>query len=59
MGKEKQVFALIVAFMLAQFFSESYGQGLEAIVASAKLPTALYSHAAVYDGDDSVYIFGG
>jgi hypothetical protein len=57
MGKEEQVYA--IAFMFAHCFSESYGQGLEAIVAKAKLPTALYSHAAVYDGIHSVYIFGG
>jgi hypothetical protein len=59
MGKEEQVFAIAIALMLAQCFSESDGQGLEAKVAGAKLPTPLYRHSAVYDGNDSVYIFGG
>jgi hypothetical protein len=52
-------FVISVALMMQLSFSKSSERGLEAIVARAKLPTALYSHAAVYDGNDSVYIFGG
>jgi hypothetical protein len=59
MDGEKQVFAIAVVLLLAQCFSESYGQGLEGIVAGAKLPTALWCSTAVYDGNDSVYLFGG
>jgi hypothetical protein len=55
MGKEEQVFAITIAVMLAQCFSEGDGQELEAKVAGAKLPTPLFRHSAVYDGN----IFGG
>jgi hypothetical protein len=61
MTKERQRFLIAVALlMLASCISESYGQGgLEAKVAGARLPTPLYYHSIVYDGNDSVYIFGG
>jgi hypothetical protein len=60
MNKGTQVFASAVAFLLQLRFIGSYGQGgLEAIVAGAKLPTALWCSTAVYDGNDSVYLFGG
>jgi hypothetical protein len=59
MDKKEQVFSIAVVLLLAQYFSESYGQGLEGIVAVAKLPTALWCSTAVYDGNDSVYLFGG
>jgi hypothetical protein len=42
--------------MLASGFGEIYGEGLEAKVTGAKLPTPLYLHSAVYDENDSAYI---
>jgi hypothetical protein len=59
MAKERLFFVIAVAFIFAHCFGESYGQGLEAKVAGEKLPTPLFCHSAVYDGDDFVYIFGG
>jgi hypothetical protein len=52
---------LITGVVLWHWFAQSYGakQGLEAKLAGAKLPTALIYSAAVYDSNDSVYIFGG
>jgi hypothetical protein len=47
----------VVALLLC--FGESDGEGLEAKLAGAKLPVTLYHSTAVYDGNDSVYIFGG
>jgi hypothetical protein len=52
------IFVLAVA-VLVQCLGESNGESLEAKLAGAKLPTALANSAAVYDGNDSVYIFGG
>jgi hypothetical protein len=49
----------IGAAALVHSFGESSGEGLEAKLAVAKLPATLDSSTAVYDGDDSVYIFGG
>jgi cytochrome c biogenesis protein CcdA len=59
MTKEGFFFGIAFAFMLAQCIIGSYGQGLQAIVAGGKLPTPLYYSTAVYDGNDSVYLFGG
>jgi hypothetical protein len=59
MAKERLFFVISVTLILAHYFCESYGQGLEATVAGAKLPTPLFLHSAVYDGNDFVYIFGG
>jgi hypothetical protein len=59
MTKKREIFVIAIAVLLAHGCSESHGQGLEAKVAGAKLPTPLYRHSAVYDGNDSVYIFGG
>jgi hypothetical protein len=42
--------------MLSSGFGDIYGQGLEAKVTGAKLPTPLYLHSEVYDEDDSAYI---
>jgi hypothetical protein len=50
------IFVLAVA---VQCFGEGNGESLEAKLAGAKQPTALANSAAVYDGNDSVYIFGG
>jgi hypothetical protein len=54
---------LVIAFaaaLLGHYFRETNGrQTLEAKLAGAKLPTILYYTTAFYDGDDSVYIFGG
>jgi hypothetical protein len=36
-----------------------YGEGLELKIAGGTLPSALYYSSAVYDGRDSVFIFGG
>jgi hypothetical protein len=61
MRREESGFSSVISIVLilANWLSESYGQGLEAKVAGAKLPRGLYYHSAVYDGNDSVYIFGG
>jgi hypothetical protein len=50
---------LIALAVFVQCFVATYGEGLEAQLAGAKLPTALYLSTAVYDGTDNVYIFGG
>jgi hypothetical protein len=50
---------LIALAALVQCFDGTYGQGLEAKLAGAKLPLPLYYSTAVYDGTDNVYIFGG
>jgi hypothetical protein len=58
MCRERQTFLIAIAtFVLC--FEESNGEGLEAKVAGAKLPKILGYSTAVYDGSDSVYIFGG
>jgi hypothetical protein len=44
---------------LVYCLGQSNGEGLEAKVAVAKLPTPLRDSTAVYDGNDYVYIFGG
>jgi hypothetical protein len=50
---------VIAVVALVHIFGAINGEALEAKVADAKLPTALYASTAVYDGNDSVYIFGG
>jgi hypothetical protein len=50
---------LIAVAALVHSFGESMGEGLEAKLAGAKLPTTLEYSTAVYDGSDSVYILGG
>jgi hypothetical protein len=57
--KERQLLCIRSVLILVHCLGVSYGEGLEAKVAGAKLPTSLYYHSAVYDGKDSVYIFGG
>jgi hypothetical protein len=52
----------VIAFAaLVHSLGQSNGEGLEAKVAGAKLPRTLGLDVstAVYDGNDSVYIFGG
>jgi hypothetical protein len=51
--------AVIVVVTLLNYFTGNYGEELEAKRAGAKLPIELESSTAVYDGIDSVYIFGG
>jgi hypothetical protein len=58
MKTEKLIFFIAVVVLL-QSFGKSSGQVLEAKLAGAKLPTPLYLSTSVYDGIDSVYIFGG
>jgi hypothetical protein len=55
----EKLFSLITVVALLHSIGPSYGQVLAAKLAAAKLPTALYYSASVYDGIDSVYIFGG
>jgi hypothetical protein len=52
------IFLFAVA-ALVQCFGKSNGESLEAKLAGAKLPAVLDQSTAVYDGNDSVYIFGG
>jgi hypothetical protein len=52
----KMTFVTILVALL-HCFQQTYG--LEAKLAGAKLPTTLYHSTTVYDGADSVYIFGG
>jgi hypothetical protein len=58
MFKERS-FLLIVVVLLVHCLGQIYGKELEAKVARAKLPTTLTDSAAIYDGTDNVYIFGG
>jgi hypothetical protein len=54
----KLVFVIAIAF-LVHFLGQTKSEGLEAKLAVAKLPTPLWGSSAVYDGNGSVYIFGG
>jgi hypothetical protein len=58
MYSKKQVFVITV-LAIVYCFGESSGQHPEAKLAGARLPTTLKSGAAVNDGMDNVYIFGG
>jgi hypothetical protein len=58
MYKEILTFVIAVA-ALVHCFGQCYGKGLEVNFAGAKLPFPLRYSAAVYDGSDAVYIFGG
>jgi hypothetical protein len=55
----KTVIFVIIAATLVHSFGQSYGEELETKLAGAKLPSAMYVTTAIYDGSDSVYIFGG
>jgi hypothetical protein len=50
---------IILVLALTTVCTEVSGQGLEAKLAGSQLPNTLYGSSAVYDGADSVYIFGG
>jgi hypothetical protein len=50
---------VIAVVVLVHCLVQSNGEGLEAKLAVSKLPEALYLSTAVYDGNDSVFIFGG
>jgi hypothetical protein len=58
MYREILKFVITVAVIL-HCFGPGYGDGLEAKLAGAKLPYPLRYFDIVYDGADSVYIFGG
>jgi hypothetical protein len=51
--------SLIIFVAMVGHFGKSDAKELEANFAGARLPTALVRGAAVYDGIDNVYIFGG
>jgi hypothetical protein len=55
---EKLSFLIAVAAVLHSF-GQIYGQVLEAKLAGARLSTGLSYSTSVYDGIDSVFIFGG
>jgi hypothetical protein len=50
---------IILVVALVNVTTEVSGQGLEANLARARLPDARVESSAVYDGVDSVYLFGG
>jgi hypothetical protein len=58
MYRQRLTFVITVA-VLVHCLAAAYGQGLEAKLAFAKLPTPMHISTAVYDGTDNVYIFGG
>jgi hypothetical protein len=58
MYRQRLTFVIAVA-VLVHCFAATYGQGLEANLVGAKLPTPMFLSTAVYDGTDNVYIFGG
>jgi hypothetical protein len=58
MYTERPLFVIAVA-TLVHCFRQSNGKELEAKLAGAKVPSPLSYSTAVYDGTDSVYIFGG
>jgi hypothetical protein len=59
MYRQRHLTFVIALAALVQCFTATDGQGLEATLAGAKLPTPLYLSTAVYDGTDNVYILGG
>jgi hypothetical protein len=52
-------FLPFLAAIILIFCSSCYGQALEMKLAVAKLPSTRRPSAAVYDGDDHIYILGG
>jgi hypothetical protein len=58
MYRERSILVIVVV-SLVHCFGQIYGKEPEAKVARAKLPKTLTESTAVYDGMDSVYIFGG
>jgi hypothetical protein len=59
MCRQRLTFLIALVALLVHCFDGTYGQELEAKLAGAKLLTTLYGSTSVYDGNDSVYIFGG
>jgi hypothetical protein len=58
MCRQRLTFVIALA-TLVHCLHGTYGEDLEAKLAGSKLLTTLYASTAVYDGTDSVYIFGG
>jgi hypothetical protein len=58
---DRKNIALIISFLLTTTltWSTATGQTLQAKEAGAKFPTRLGYTTAIYDDEDSVYIFGG
>jgi len=50
---------LVITPIFSKFSHLTTAQELEAVLCDARLPIKLNDHTAVYDGDDSIYIFGG
>jgi hypothetical protein len=59
MSRKKEILIVLVLIGLNCSTEAAGQQGLEAKLAGARLPTTLSGSSAVYDGVDSVYIFGG
>jgi hypothetical protein len=59
MYRQRHPTFVITVAVLVYCFAPTYGQGLEAKLAGAKLPTPMHISTAVYDGTNNVYIFGG
>jgi hypothetical protein len=57
MYKERFIFVMTLA-ALVNCFGHSHGE-LEVKLAGTKLPVGIGMSPAVYDGTDSVYLFGG
>jgi hypothetical protein len=55
----KRLILFVAVSALVHLFRQSKGVGLEAKLAAAKLRTSMDVNAAVYDGNDTVYISGG
>jgi hypothetical protein len=58
MYRGRMIFVIAIV-ALVHCFRDSNGEGLEAKLAAAQLPSAMDSNTAVYDGNDTVYILGG
>ncbi len=52
-------FFVFVSLLVLISISCSQGQELTAIISNAKLPLKLLYTSSIYDGDDTIYIFGG
>jgi hypothetical protein len=59
MSRKRAILMVFVMAVLNWATETARQQGLEAKPAGARLPTSLSQCSAVYDGVDSVYIFGG
>jgi hypothetical protein len=55
----KRLILVIIEAITVHCFGQRYGEALEVKLAGATLPEPLCDSTAVYDGTDSVYIFGG